>query len=70
MTDDIRQRLRIPAERLDDINAVLLDPETRVVDDLLAVVERHGGAITVSSRPEHTTFTVWLPVEGAWAGEV
>jgi hypothetical protein len=40
--DDLRARLRIPANRLDAINAVLLDPSTRVVNDLLDVVARYG----------------------------
>ena len=39
---DLRSRLAIPADRLDDLNAFLLDPESRVVNDLLAVVARYG----------------------------
>ena len=41
---DLRDRLAIPTDRLDDLNALLLDPETRVVNDLLAVVRalRHA----------------------------
>jgi hypothetical protein len=41
-TSDIRQRLAIPGDRLDLINAFLLDPEGRIVNDLLAVVARYG----------------------------
>jgi hypothetical protein len=29
MLEDYRQRLKIPYQRLDDINAVLLDPDMR-----------------------------------------
>jgi hypothetical protein len=39
---DLRARLAIPSTRLDDLNALLLDPDTRVVNDLLEVVARYG----------------------------
>jgi hypothetical protein len=39
---DLRARLAIPSARLDDLNALLLDPGTRVVNDVLAVVARYG----------------------------
>ncbi len=42
MTADLRGRLAIPGARLDDLNALLLAPGTRVVDDLLEVVARYG----------------------------
>ncbi len=42
MSEDLRKRLMIPTDRLDDINAVLLDPDMRVVNDFLAVVEKWG----------------------------
>lgn len=42
MDSDLRNRLRISAERLDEINAVLLDPNTRAISDFLAVVEKYG----------------------------
>jgi hypothetical protein len=38
----LQQQLNIPVDRLKEINEVLLDPESRVVQDLLAVVARHG----------------------------
>ena len=40
--DELRARLRIPQARLDDINALLLDPDLRVVNDLLDVVAKYG----------------------------
>jgi hypothetical protein len=40
--DNPRLRLAIPASRLDELNAFLLDPDTRIVNDLLAVVARYG----------------------------
>ena len=42
MTDNLRHRLKIPTTRLDDLNAVLLDPNTRVINNLLAVIARYG----------------------------
>ena len=38
----LRERLAIPGSRLDGINALLLDPASRIVNDLLAVVARYG----------------------------
>lgn len=40
--DELRKRLEIPYDRLDDINAILLDPDMRVVEDLLKAVEKYG----------------------------
>jgi len=42
MSDDLRRRLTIPAHCLDDINAVILDPESRVINDFLEVVAKYG----------------------------
>jgi bifunctional DNA-binding transcriptional regulator/antitoxin component of YhaV-PrlF toxin-antitoxin module len=39
---DLRGRLAIPADRLDELNAFLLDPGSRVVNDVLAVIARYG----------------------------
>jgi hypothetical protein len=39
---DLRDRLAIPGSRLDDLNAFLVDPDARIVNDLLAVVTRYG----------------------------
>lgn len=42
MENDIRQRLQIPASRLDDINSILLNPDMQVVNDFLSVVAKYG----------------------------
>jgi hypothetical protein len=42
MPADLRTRLAIPPKRLDDLNALLLAPDTRVVNDILAVVAKYG----------------------------
>lgn len=41
-TEALRRRLEIPTDRLEDINAVLLNPDTRVVNDFLSVVAKYG----------------------------
>jgi len=41
---DARQLLRIDGTALDSINAFLLARDNPVIDDLVAIVERHGGA--------------------------
>ena len=50
--DDLRARLRIPHERLDDINVLLLDPNSRVVNDLLDVVARYGTPEQINRQAE------------------
>ena len=47
---DLRQRLAIPADRLDDLNAFLLDPDARIINDLLAVVARYGTPDEINRR--------------------
>ena len=42
MDQDLRNSLKIPTGRLNEINAVLLDSQTRVVSDFLEVVGRYG----------------------------
>ena len=42
MDDNLRDLLKIPADRLEDINAVLLDPNMIVINDFLEVVAKYG----------------------------
>ena len=42
MKDELRKRLAISTERLEAVNALLLDPDARVVNDMLEVVSRYG----------------------------
>lgn len=42
MKDDLRQLLAIPVDRLEDINKVLMNPDMRVVNDFLDVVQKYG----------------------------
>jgi hypothetical protein len=47
---DTRDRLAIPPDRLAELNALLLDPEERVVSDLLEVVARYGTPDEINRR--------------------
>ncbi len=46
----LRERLRIPPDRLDAINALLLDPGAKVINDLLDVVARYGTPEEINAR--------------------
>jgi len=39
---DLRDLLQIPASRLEAINAVLVDPHSRVMNDMLAIIAKYG----------------------------
>ena len=48
--NQLRERLAIPADRLDAINAVLLNPDERVINDFLAVVAKYGTPEEINAR--------------------
>jgi hypothetical protein len=48
--DELSARLRIPNQRLEDINALLLDPDTRVVNDLLDVIAKYGTPEQINAK--------------------
>ena len=50
MNDHLRKKLRIPKSRLDEINALLLNPDARVVNDLLAVIARYGTPAEINQK--------------------
>jgi hypothetical protein len=52
--DELRARLRIPTQRLDDINALLLDPNERVVNDLLDVIAKYGTPEQINAKAAQT----------------
>jgi hypothetical protein len=52
MDEKLRDRLRIKPARLDEVNALLLDPDSRVINDFLAVVEKHGGVEEINRKAE------------------
>jgi hypothetical protein len=54
MKNGARDRLRIAQERLDEINALLLDPNSRMINDFLAVVRKHGTVEEINRRAEES----------------
>ncbi len=40
--NDLRERLRIPPDRVEALNAILMNRDMRIVDDFLAVVAKYG----------------------------
>ncbi len=52
MESDLRNRLRIREDRLDEVNAVLLDPNSQVINDFLAVVEKYGSVEEINRLAE------------------
>jgi len=47
---DLRNRLKIPADRLDEINAVLLNPDMRVMNDFYEVVAKYGTPEEINAK--------------------
>jgi hypothetical protein len=52
MKSELRNRLKISADRLEEVNALLLNPNLRVINDLLAVVEKHGSVEEINHRAQ------------------
>jgi antitoxin component of MazEF toxin-antitoxin module len=52
MTQELRDLLKIPYAHLDEINALLLDPDERVISDFLAVVEKYGTPEEINAKAE------------------
>ena len=50
MNDNLRERLKIPYQRLDDLNDVLLDKNSRVINDFLAVVSKYGSPEEINQK--------------------
>ena len=46
----LRHRLAIPGDRIDELNAFLVDPQARIFDDLVAVVARYGTPEEINRR--------------------
>ena len=49
---DLREQLKITQERLDEINALIMDPNSRVINDFLAVVEKYGTVEDINKKAE------------------
>jgi hypothetical protein len=52
VTSDLRQKLRISEQQLDQVNALLLDPSSRVVNDFLEVVAKYGTPEEINRQAE------------------
>jgi len=48
--ENLREQLKITQVRLDEINALLLAPDSRVINDFLAVVEKHGTVEEINEK--------------------
>jgi len=49
---DMRSRLAIDKKRLDEINDFLMDSNNKIVNDLLAVVEKYGGPEEINRKAQ------------------
>jgi hypothetical protein len=52
MDDKLRNLLKIPYDRLDDLNAILMNPDMQVVNQFLAVVEKYGTPQEINRKAE------------------
>jgi hypothetical protein len=52
MTDILHERLRIPDAHLNEINALLLDPDSRVVEAFLNIVRKYGAPEEINRKAE------------------
>jgi len=50
MDQELRQLLKIPYSRLDDLNSILLNPDTQVINDFLAVVNKYGSPAEINEK--------------------
>ena len=50
MASQLRDRLRISTEHLEEINALLLDPSTQVITDFMEVIDRHGSIDEINRK--------------------
>ena len=54
MSNGIRSKLAIENKRLDEINAFLMDPKNKLVNDLLAVIEKYGGPDEINRKAKES----------------
>lgn len=52
MSEELRQLLKIPYDRLDSINSILLDPDSRLVNDFMEVVQKYGTPEQINNKAE------------------
>ena len=49
---DLRDRIKISSERLEEINAFLTDPDNKLINQILEVVERYGGPEEINRKAQ------------------
>ncbi len=52
MESDLRNRLRISQSRVEEVNALLLNPDTQAISDFLAVVQKHGSVQEINRKAQ------------------
>jgi hypothetical protein len=52
VTNELRNKLEISQARLDKVNALLLDPHSRVINDFLDVVAKHGSVDEINAKAQ------------------
>ena len=52
MREDLLQKLRIPLERLEEINSVLFKPDLQVMSDFLDIVEKYGTPEEINQKAQ------------------
>lgn len=55
MALEIREKLKISYDKLDDINAVLTNPHTQIIEDFLAVVQKYGSPEEINQKAKHAS---------------
>ena len=53
MDEDIRQLLKIDYSRLDALNAILLNPDMKVINNFIEVVRKYGTPEEINKKAEH-----------------
>ena len=48
----LREKVKISEKHLEEINAFLLDPNNKLVNDLLDVIEKYGGVDEINRKGE------------------
>ena len=52
MDENIRRLLKIDNSRLDSLNSILLDPDMKVINDFLSVINRYGSPDEINAKAE------------------
>ena len=48
--EDLRQRLKISEDRLNEVNALLIDPNNETIGRILEIVEKYGGPQAINRK--------------------